>query len=112
MRGDQIYVKDRIKMGKLIWFGRLKGYGEMTSRSENGTDRTYRYPIFFKVSKTQVLTFVYYAQKYPREKLMGTGCGTFNVNGRELMGGWSGVVNREKYGKDVIHGRFFMKRSG
>jgi hypothetical protein len=106
---DVLYVKDVIHFGKSVWFGSIKAYGEMTSFDDNGTSRVYRYPITFKLSSTKVLTFSYYAQRFPHEQLMGVGCGSFNINGTEISGGWTGVVNPEKYGKNVIHGRLFMK---
>lgn len=105
---DKIYVKDIIYFDKHIWFGKIKGHGKMTSPDENGTNREYRYPITFEVSRTNVVTFKYFAQRYPIEGLMGTGCGVFNINGREISGGWTGVVNRDKYNKPVVHGRFLM----
>lgn len=106
---DDIYVKDVVYFPKYVWFGKMNAHGKMTSPDLNGTNREYTYPISIEVSRTNVLTFKYYAQRYPLEGLMGTGCGVFNINGTEISGGWSGTVNREKYQKPVLHGRFVMK---
>lgn len=105
---DEVYVRDVVTFDKYVWFGKIKGHGKMTSPDTNGTNREYIYPITFEVSRTNVVTFKYFAQRYPIEGLMGTGCGVFSINGREISGGWTGVVNRERFNKPVVHGRFLM----
>jgi hypothetical protein len=100
---NELYVRDKIRMNKHIWFGRLKGLGQIES--------SFIYPIYFKVTNNEVVTFVYYAEEFPKQKLMGTGCGTFNANGTVLTGGWSGVVDQERFGKPIMAGRFSMSQS-
>lgn len=102
------YVKDVVSFDKHIWFGKIKGHGKMTSPDTEKTNREYKYPITFKVSRTNVVTFKYFAQHYPLEGLMGTGCGVFSIDGREISGGWTGTVDQRKYKDPVAHGRFLM----
>lgn len=106
---DEVYVRDVVYFAKRFWFGKITGHGIMTSPDEKGTNREYKYPITLQVYPGNNLTFKYFAQRFPAEGLMGTGCGKLNIDARKIDGGWSGTVNQEKYKKSVIYGRFVME---